>query len=356
MPDSGHEPRLTWMPLDFGEFRSEVAHLSDSEKIAYLDLLAFYWEYGWLPKESDRLANIVHMPVDTWSNTHVALSMHFFEDSDGRLHLVSAREKREKWIGKRLKARQKAIKAINARWSKYKAKQRSQGSSTSDTPSIPQVVPEKFLEQVSVLNTKANTTTSPLHPPLPGGQKILGVSALETTGGETDQGAGELADTPSTPSIGDGMHESVNLAKQGISAPRAPAEAGDGGNLQAAHGDSVAVAKRGSAGRFNSDADRLDAPTLEKEFSSEILKFMAAGEVEGFEFTLSALDLRGLGRFIRENPKVDLARFKQLLRNRAASEGVNRAEPPRKWVRGLIKYADGPLDAFDKPMKRPRVH
>ena len=46
----------------------------------------------------------------------------FFEGSDGLLHQKGADGRRAVWIDKRLKAREKAIKAITKRWDEYRAK------------------------------------------------------------------------------------------------------------------------------------------------------------------------------------------------------------------------------------------
>ena len=40
------------------------------------------------------------------------------------------------------------------------------------------------------------------------------------------------------------------------------------------------------------------------------------------------------------------------VRNRFASEGINPAEDPIRWIKGLCSYARGPLDRFNKLKRR----
>jgi hypothetical protein len=65
-------------------------------------------------------------------------------------------------------------------------------------------------------------------------------------------------------------------------------------------------------------------------------------------------DWKALNSFLDSNTSVDLEGFKRMLINLARSD-INPTNPPRLWLRNLIKYVDGPLDRYGKPLKQPRV-
>jgi hypothetical protein len=58
-----------------------------------------------------------------------------------------------------------------------------------------------------------------------------------------------------------------------------------------------------------------------------------------------------LGMLIGANPKLGPDGMRRLLQYRARSNGVNLAERPSKWLRGLTDYAKGPLNEFKQPLE-----
>jgi uncharacterized protein YdaU (DUF1376 family) len=332
-----------WMPLDIGPFLQDTAHLSAEEIGAYTLLLLYYWAHGPLPNDPKRLANIAKMSADTWSITHEALSMYFFEGSDGLLHQKGADRRRAQWLDKRLKAREKALKAINARWSKHRAKVASQ----SNTPSIPEEVRGEVLANYP---TSVNTSTKTTHTPTP------------------TPGAGAGDESKIIPSRQLGTSKSETRAKPGKTAAAAHPKGATAGKVQASVNGSVARHRTRGARAHNFRSDPENAgPAAENpesvnqakfpgELKAEVFQFWAGAGIGEFECPWSDLEDRASDSFLKQNPKIDLPHFKQLLRNRAASEGINRADPPHKWLRSLVKYADGPLDRFGKPLRPARVH
>jgi uncharacterized protein YdaU (DUF1376 family) len=344
-----------WMPFDIGPFLQDTAHLSTEEIGAYTLLLLYYWAHGPLLNDPKRLQNIAKMPLDAWSIAYASLSMFFFVGSDGLLHQKGADRRRAKWLDKRLKAREKAIKAANARWSKRKAKP----DSPSNAPSMPEAMHEEMLEQCPtsvVLSTKASLTPTP---------------SLKTRDGDGSKNSPTRRRSPRQ--LGTSPRQ-LGISKRKIKAKQAQtARQGVGtplrdGNAHASPEKRSTGPGEGGAEAFNSGSELKNAGSAAEnpesvnrakfsgESKTEVLRFWAGAGVEEFECPWSDLEDRALKDFVNANPKVDLLRFKQLLRNRAASEGINRADPPHKWLRSLVKYADGPLDRYGKPLRPARIH
>jgi hypothetical protein len=162
--------------------------------------------------------------------------------------------------------------------------------------------------------------------------------------------------------------ESVNKAKQGKKPAAARLNGADAGKVQASSKEGVAGPGEGGAraSNFRSDPENagpaagnpesVNQAKFSGELKAEVFRFWAGAGVEEFECPWSDLEDRASDSFLKQNPRMDLPHFKQLLRNRAASEAINRSEPPHKWLRSLMKYADGPLDRYGKPLRPARVH
>jgi hypothetical protein len=181
-------------------------------------------------------------------------------------------------------------------------------------------------------------------------------------------GAGAGDESKTNPSRQAGTSKSETRAKPGEKPAAARLNGGGAGKVQASSKEGVAGPGEGGARASNFRSDPENAgPAAENpgsvnqakfsgESKTEIFRFWDGAGIEQYECPWSHLEDRALKDFINANPKVDLLGFRQLLRNRAASEGINRADPPHKWLRSLVKYADGPLDRFGKPLRPVRVH
>lgn len=78
---SGSRPD-TWMPLYWGDYLRDTAHLSASEHGAYLLLIGHYWTSGQPLQDDDaRLARIARMSPREWKAARVALSEFFNIDN-----------------------------------------------------------------------------------------------------------------------------------------------------------------------------------------------------------------------------------------------------------------------------------
>jgi uncharacterized protein YdaU (DUF1376 family) len=337
-----------WMPLDIGPFLQDTAHLSSEEIGAYTLLLLYYWAHGPLPNDPKRLANIAKMSVDTWSITHESLSMFFFVGSDGLLHQKGADRRRAEWLDKRLKAREKALKAINARWSKHRAKLASMGN----TPSIPQEVrgeiPEKY--PTSVVQEQKQR-----HPPPTPSAGAAGDKAKKT-------------DTPSIPKKPPGPagstaqelpevtppRRSVSKAKTRREAQGARPNGRMNGEPHPWHNSATAVPAKAAVRGLNAAVRPTKADPRREGMKSEVLAYWEAQNPDGPELHFDPADDRALDALLAGHLDLTQAGLKKLLVNRFNSE-VNPAALPRKWLRNILEYAAGPLGKYGKPLAPPRV-
>ena len=356
MPGENPPPELKvnlWMPFDIGPFLQDTAHLSAEEIGAYTLLLLYYWAHGPLPNDPKRLANIAKMSLDTWSITFVSLSMFFFEGSDGLLHQKGADRRRAVWIDKRLKAREKAIKAITKRWDEYRAKKAALAAS-SHTPSIPQVVREEILERYPTSEVQEQKQKQKPPPPTP------------SAGAAGDAGR---ADTPSIPAevIEAGRELAAGIIRRtqqivGSAHKAKPSEmaalARPNGQVDVSgrsQGETRAARTPGAAARAsNLQSEPQKADTREDWLKSEVLAYWAGQNPDGPELHFTPADDRAFRALLRAHPELNLPLFKKLLLYRSRSE-VNPAALPHKWVRSIFEYAAGPLGKFGKPLSRSQL-
>jgi uncharacterized protein YdaU (DUF1376 family) len=87
---------LQYMPFYFGDYWRDTAHLTDSEHVAYLRLISYYWYQGSLPKDDKRLAAITMRPLTEWLDMKPTIQ-DFFEDGwvHGRIERDLKKQKAE---------------------------------------------------------------------------------------------------------------------------------------------------------------------------------------------------------------------------------------------------------------------
>jgi hypothetical protein len=192
----------------------------------------------------------------------------------------------------------------------------------------------------------------PTLPPAPRSQGTKNAPA----GSTPELSAAEISkpDSPAIMAPDVAERKSVSKAKPSKRTSGAPLEGGEDEEGQPSRQISVAPAKnRGAAAKIlvvRPSKTRISR----KEAKEEIFRFWKLGGPKGFDCPWAPAENRALDSFLKQNSGVDFPHFKELLINRSQSEKVNLAAPPHKWLRDLIKYADGPLDAFGKAMKPRR--
>jgi hypothetical protein len=70
---------LQYIPFYFGDYWRDTAHLTDSEHVAYLRLISYYWYQGSLPTDDKRLAAITMRPLPEWLEMKSTIQ-EFFQD------------------------------------------------------------------------------------------------------------------------------------------------------------------------------------------------------------------------------------------------------------------------------------
>ena len=105
---------LPYMPMYWGDYWRDTAHLSDAEHVSYLRLISHYWQHGGLPTEDARLARIAGRSLDDWMGMKPMLQA-FFKQS-----WRHARIDRELETQARISEtnRVRAVKAAAKRWNK----------------------------------------------------------------------------------------------------------------------------------------------------------------------------------------------------------------------------------------------
>jgi hypothetical protein len=356
---------LFWIPITIGDILSHTQNLTN-EQFAILHKLIYHqWLHGHFSETE--MAAIAGFSGSIFEDSGESASSSASSTAQAQLkHLLSKclapvkkllsqdgdglwfdvwcdAEKAKRTENKRVfveRARKGGIAKERRRQEKLAAS--SSASSTPSSSSSSNASSDKKLD----IKAKAKTTPTPT--PTPGA------------------GAGDESKT--IPSRQLGTSKSETRAKPGKNAAAAHPNGATAGKVQASVNGSVARHRtRGArASNFRSepkkaapaaeDPESVNQAKFSGESKTEIFHFWAGAGVEQYECPWSDLEDRALKDFINANPKVDLLRFKQLLRNRAASEGINRTAPPHQWLRSLVKYADGPLDRYGKPLRPVRVH
>jgi uncharacterized protein YdaU (DUF1376 family) len=150
-----------WMPLWIADYLADTSHLSTIEHGAYLLLLMHYWRKGPLQNNLARVAQIAKLNPDAWSIAQALLDEFFTLAEDGMYHQSRADREIAKWQGKRLKAKEKAKGAANARWGKY-APSITLSNSPSSAPSNAQAMLGSCPPPSPSIKTKATPKASPV--------------------------------------------------------------------------------------------------------------------------------------------------------------------------------------------------
>jgi uncharacterized protein YdaU (DUF1376 family) len=329
MPMSGSNPPFNpkvdiFMPLYIGRYLQDTPHLDALKSGAYLHLLMHIWVRGPLPNDPAELATIAKCTPDAWSMCQASV-MHYFKlGSDGMLHQGGAERLKGEWIDKRVKAHEKAQKAANARWGKYKAKK-------AMLQALPEQCPTSVYEE----------QVQELPPPTPSAAR-----------------RGMQAKPPSAPSIpnpnGRNPAKSKAKAKPPKSAAVGPRKVANGAMPHPGPKDRVAVAKNASNGHAKNAHHPPNGDLRQAGFEREILEFWERQNPEHPKYLFSDPDRRALRDLLKRHPALSLPELRRMLRNRAQSE-INPAAPPHKWLRDVIGFSAGPLGKYGKPLRAARV-
>ena len=95
----------------------------------------------------------------------------------------------------------------------------------------------------------------------------------------------------------------------------------------------------------------LPADERTSSFREAIFEAWKRWHPNGTDFPWGPGEGKALKEFLKENPSLDLYKFKEWLKAREQSASANLAKPPRQWLGSLVKYACGPLNTFKQPLQ-----
>lgn len=125
-----------WMPLYIGDYLADTVMLNAEQSGCYLHWLMAYWRTGPLDDDLPALIQMGKLTsADAPSIAQALLKRFFAQNGDGRWHQKRMDAEKERWLSKKLKAKEKASKAASNRWCSKDA--------TSNAPSIPQAMLER---------------------------------------------------------------------------------------------------------------------------------------------------------------------------------------------------------------------
>jgi hypothetical protein len=110
-----------------------------------------------------------------------------------------------------------------------------------------------------------------------------------------------------------------------------------------------------SAGHFkknvNPDLAGMPADPRFGQFRDEVFKFWRGQNPEKPKCPWAGAEQKALADLLKAIPDLGFEEFKTILRNRAGSDGVNPLDLPRTWLATAIRYAERPLDRYQKPKR-----
>lgn len=362
-----------FMPLYIGRFLQNTSHLDGQESGALLLLLMHEWIRGPLPNNPERLALIAKLRPDAWSMSQASV-MHFFKTNQaGQLYSTFLERLKDEWMGKRLKAHEKAQKAANARWSKQRAKKQAQGeqgANKSDAPSIPQALLEECPISTQEEQIQKPPYPHPIHavdgdvasshaPSISRRQagispRQLGRSPRQLGASPTQRGASPRQAGISPRALGKSprqLGKSPRQTKQKAKPPESTAGAAAGtrnGAMGHAGGSNGRAVPPAAAAGHQKKPPAVQNPDSRLEaFEGEVLEFWRGQNPEHPSYHINAPDRRALVDLLERHPHLRLEDFRRLLQNRAQSE-INPSAAPCKWLRSVVEYSSGPLRKFGK--------
>lgn len=130
-----------WMPMYWGDYLRDTAHLSAAEHGAYLLMIGHYWStWAPLPDDDDKLRRIARMERAEWKRARPVL-VEFFVIGDGVWRHPRVEREMEKASAKRERFAKRAKDAAEARWARDKQTDGDcNGDATSNATSTPRAV------------------------------------------------------------------------------------------------------------------------------------------------------------------------------------------------------------------------
>lgn len=141
MTTDDRQTATDWMPMYWGDYLRDTAHLSAAEHGAYLLLIGHYWStWAPLPDDDDKLRRIARMERAEWKRAKPVVA-EFFEIGGGVWRHKRIEAEMQKASIKRERFAKRAKDAAEARWARDKQTgEDCNGDATSNATSTPQAV------------------------------------------------------------------------------------------------------------------------------------------------------------------------------------------------------------------------
>jgi len=339
------------MPLEIGAYLQDTAHLNTVQSGAYLHLLMHYWLNGPLPDDDERLARMAKCTTDTWRINRSILLEFFSRGQDGRWHQAGADRRREEVFAKYKKVHDDAVKSVNARWAKYREIHGGRNlGETADTVVSRRInvpPPARFPSEVSPHTPFPRTLPNP-----PQKQPHRDNARADAVNLGLIPGQGQEAGQAG-PETDELQNAKQNKGENDLNAPRHAAETAMTESIQPRSKNAKKAARSSTRCAPRKLPDPVPADPRFEMFRGEIFRFWAGQNPGASPVSWTHHETVALSGYLELYPNTDLGRFRQLLRNRAASEENPRARPAR-WIRDLEDFAGGPLDRFKKQKRGTR--
>lgn len=380
--------KLIWMPHYIREIWADTSRLNATQYGAFMSLTENEFLYGPLPNDMGVLCQVARLfatqdqPLDVSENAnapsipsgnatrslrawreHVlrtVLEGFFTLGPDNCWRREQVEIVRAKILNNMTVNSDRARKAARARWGDHVPKH---------APSIPPSNPAstsqgnapgyaKVIGQTETNTRSLRSLSSSASPPLAGGGPgPLGADrpAGEETAANRATGSKAAASNP-TPT------RSERRAKTTERPPVAIPPGTVRGNHAASTKNRLSTAGKTVAHGVKKrvrPAEVKDLPDPRfSAFKAEIFRYwdqQNSGSPNVGSCPWSGPDRGSLSDLLRASPDLELETFRQLLVNRAHSEVVP-SDPPRLWVRDLVRFAAGSLDRYKHLKKAARVH
>lgn len=322
------EPKTdVWMPIYVGDLLADTLHLNTEQFGAFMLLLFHQWRKGHFSEEEtgqiSRLAGSAHLSASSSAKQELSRLLApvlqlLGRDAAGLLFSRRADDEKQKWVTKKRVFVERARKGGEAKAKKYREEKAKKEAASSTRKEVLELCTSPSPEE------QKQKQAPPTPPAAPGGAEGAQAAESESKAKPRDKAAGAHGKGP------DGRNPAKHPSARatGKQPTVAPGER---------NGSHPSKTPAGQDRRFG-------------VFQAEVSKFYEQQNPKGSPLEWIRSDRGALIDFLRRAPSMGLAQFRDLLRNRAASE-VNPSSPPASWLRDLQEFADGPLDRFKKPRK-----
>lgn len=353
-----------WMPTYISDKIANTGDMTGDQYRAF-DLIEMHqWRHG--PMTMEQMENLSRLHGNAWSVLQALLKRSLSIDENGLFFFRSVRERREEWLGRRIKAQLRASKGGIAAGEKRKredeAKKNGNASSVPQAPpKAPINTPEGVLRELPSpaplgTSTKASTNgTSSLTPG--GGRRIAdGTSRPAPIAAPRSRAPGPAVGADRRPRSGSAPAPS----RPKVEKPRSASGKGSGvgkGAFGAKNASTVplksiasVVTKRGNPPQRPSAPDPRHSQFRDEIFAyhASVRSTLPQPGIVPKQPAWGPRERHQVSVLIETIPDVSIEMLRGWLMNRAQSEGVRHFDSPYLWIPTLLSYASGALDRFKK--------